>query len=71
MIRERALTASEFETLKAVGSPSKADKPVDTWTLAHLMAADLVADEDGRPVLTEKGRGLIVRGSPENWDLAA
>lgn len=71
MIRETALTRSEFETLKAIGRPGTAENPVDPWALAHLMAADLVADDDGSPMLTDKGRAAIVRGSPKSWDLAA
>ena len=71
MIRKKPLTPSEFEVLKAVGRAGSVEKAIDPWTLAHLMAADLVADENGRQVLTDQGRAMIVRGSPENWDLAA
>jgi hypothetical protein len=71
MRREKKLTASEWQVLKSVGQAGTAYVSLDSWVLAHLMAADLVTDEQGRPALTEQGRALIVRGSVQNWDLAA
>lgn len=71
MSREHRLTPSEFETLKTIGRPGGAEARLDEWALAHLMAAGLVDDADGRPTLTAKGRSAVVRGSPRHWDVAA
>jgi hypothetical protein len=71
MIRKRALTAAELDALKLIGSSSAAGNSVNPWILAHLLAADLVSDDDGSATLTELGRAAVVRGAPENWGIAA
>jgi hypothetical protein len=65
------LSFDQWEALKALrptGTP--APKP-SGWILEQLVAHDLVAMLQGAPVITAKGRSVVLRGSPRLWDLAA
>ncbi|CAN5492333.1 hypothetical protein BH11PSE4_BH11PSE4_42900 [soil metagenome] len=65
------LSFDQWETLKAL-RPSGVPAPkVSGWILDQLVAQDLVAMVQGGPVITAKGRSVVLRGSPRLWDLAA
>ena len=62
------LDRSEWETLKALGAPDADQRRVDKGAIDGLVAANLAAMRDGRPVITPMGRKAVVRGSPSLWD---
>jgi ribosomal protein S19E (S16A) len=39
--------------------------------VANLMALGLAETAGDRPVITRKGRSVLLRGSPRLWDVAA
>jgi hypothetical protein len=63
------LSPDQWEMLKALRSPDRrmTSRPV----LAELMALGLAAFRDDRPVITARGRKVLVRGSEKLLDLAA
>jgi hypothetical protein len=69
------LTADQWETLKALRAfaPNSAPKTrkLNRFVVEHLVALGLAGMSDGRPVLTPKGRSVLLRGSPRLLDLAA
>jgi hypothetical protein len=65
------LTANQWETLKALCLPAAKCHTSNRFIVDQLVALQLAASNDGSPVLTEKGRKVLVRGSVRLWDLAA
>jgi hypothetical protein len=65
------LTLDQWETLKALrGSASQRRAPVH-FVVEQLAALGLAAIDDGRPLITAKGRSVLLRGSPQLLDLAS
>jgi ribosomal protein S19E (S16A) len=66
------LTPDQWEALKAIRAPiphgRRALNPSIVENLAALGLADMTGDG---PVITRKGRSVLLRGSPRLWDLAA
>jgi hypothetical protein len=65
------LSPDQWETLKALRSPAPDRRMTSRPVLAELMALGLAAFKDERPVITAKGRKVLVRGSEKLLDLAA
>jgi len=65
------LSPDQWEMLKALRSPAPDRRATSRPILAELMALGLAAFKDERPVITAKGRTVLVRGSEKLLDLAA
>ena len=65
------LDRNQWETLKALGAPSPDHRKVNRLAFQQLVASELAAMLDGRPIITPKGRKVVVRGSPLLWDIFA
>jgi hypothetical protein len=61
------LDRSQWETLKALGAPDPDQRRLDPLALRLLVASELAAILEGRPVITPMGRKIVVRGSPWLW----
>ncbi len=64
------LDRSQWETLKALGTPDADRRPVDKQAIERLVSEKLAEMQDGRPVITPMGRKAVVRGSPSLWDIS-
>jgi hypothetical protein len=64
------LTRDQWETLKAVRVWLPGTFVLNQSVL-DLIALQLVAMRENLPVMTLKGRKVLVRGSPRLWDIAA
>jgi ribosomal protein S19E (S16A) len=65
------LTPDQWEALKALRAPARNSRAPNRSVLEQLIALSLVAMSDDGPVITPKGRSVLLRGSPRLWDLAA
>ena len=65
------LTANQWETLKALRLPAAKCHMLNRFIVDQLIALQLAAGSDGHPMLTERGRKALVRGSVRLWDVAA
>jgi hypothetical protein len=65
------LSTNQWETLKALRLPASKGHALNRFIVDQLVALQLAARTDGHPVLTEKGRKALVRGSVRLWDVAA
>ena len=65
------LSPDQWEMLKALRTPVTDRRKTSRPVLAELMALGLAAFKDERPVITAKGRKVLVRGSEKLLDLAA
>jgi len=65
------LTPDQWETLKALRAPSPAARPRSRHVLESLVALDLVSLDAGLPVMTARGRHVLIRGSSRLLDVAA
>jgi hypothetical protein len=64
------LSPDQWETLKALRLPAQ-EARTSRLVLAELMALGLVAFKGEVPMITPKGRKVLVRGSEKLLDLAA
>ena len=65
------LSPEQWEMLKALRSPAADRRTTSRRALAELITLGLAAFRDERPVITAKGRKVLVRGSEKLLDLAA
>jgi hypothetical protein len=71
------LSLDQWEALKALRLPAPKYRAAESTTfpsrvvIATLVALQLAAMTGGRPVITPKGRSVLLRGSPRLWDVAA
>ena len=65
------LTPDQWETLKALRAYAPKARALNRFVVESLAALGLAEMGDGRPVLTPKGRSVLLRGSPRLLDLAA
>ena len=65
------LTPDQWEMLKALRTPAPNARALNRFVVENLAALGLAGMSDGRPVLTPKGRSVLLRGSPRLLDLAA
>jgi hypothetical protein len=64
------LTPDQWEALKALRLPA-AERRVRDRLVVSLTALKLAAVTSDGPVITPKGRSVLLRGSPRLWDVAA
>ena len=67
---DQNLTNDQWNMLRALRPAAPAVK-LNGYVLQQLSALDLVTLSDNAPLLTPKGRAVMLRGSPLLWDLAA
>jgi hypothetical protein len=65
------LTPDQWEALKALRMPALDYRALNRSVVEKLVALQLSEMTDGRPVITRKGRSVLLRGSPRLWDVAA
>ena len=65
------LTRDQWEVLKSLRVPAAEGRGPDRSALKHLIALGLAEVIDDRPVISAKGRSVLLRGSPRLWDVAA
>jgi hypothetical protein len=65
------LTPDQWETLKTLRSPIPEGRTLGRSVVESLVALQLAALTDDFPVITPKGRSVLLRGSPLLWDVAA
>jgi hypothetical protein len=65
------LTPDQWETLKAVRVPAPQGHVLNRFVVKNLVALDLAEMVGDRPVITPRGRSVLLRGSPRLLDLAA
>ena len=65
------LTPDQWETLKALRAPTSRPCTLNHFVLDDLVALGLAAVSDNMPVITPKGRKVLIRGSSRLWDVAA
>ncbi len=65
------LTSDQWEALKALRLPAAQRRILNRFVIESLVALQLAAITDDCPVITPKGRSVLLRGSPRLWDVAA
>lgn len=65
------LTPDQWETLKALRAHAPKARALNRFVVETLAALGLAGMSDGCPLLTPKGRSVLLRGSPRLLDLAA
>ena len=65
------LTPDQWETLKAIRVPFANGRALNRSVVENLVALGLAEMTGERPVITRKGRSVLLRGSPRLWDVAA
>jgi hypothetical protein len=65
------LSFDAWEALKALRPFGLSAPKVSSHILQQLVADELVVILQAGPVITPKGRSVVLRGSPRLWDLAA
>ena len=57
------LTPSQWETLKALRTPASRQPRMNRYTVDGLIALELATMHGDAPLLTTKGRKVLIRGS--------
>jgi len=65
------LTPDQWEALKALRAPAPAARWRSRYVLESLVALNLVSVDGGFPVMTARGRHVLIRGSSRLLDVAA
>jgi hypothetical protein len=65
------LAPGQWETLRALRLPAAQRRILNRFVVESLVALQLAAMTDDCPVITPKGRSVLLRGSPRLWDVAA
>jgi hypothetical protein len=66
------LTQDQWEALKAIRVPAVQNgRRLSRVVVEKLVALQLAEICDGRPLITPKGRSVLLRGSPRLLDVAA
>ncbi|HVX77859.1 MAG TPA: hypothetical protein VHB49_17125 [Bradyrhizobium sp.] len=65
------LTQDQWEVLKALRLPAPKRRSLNRFVVERLVTFQLATMIGDCPVITEKGRKVLVRGSSRLWDLAA
>jgi hypothetical protein len=65
------LTPDQWEALKTLRLPAPTGRLLHKFMVENLVALQLAAVIDECPVITPRGRKVLVRGSSRLWDLAA
>ena len=65
------LTRDQWEALKALRLPAAERRILDRLAVKNLITLGLAALTGAHPTITRKGRRVLLRGSPQLWDVAA
>jgi hypothetical protein len=65
------LTPDQWLALKALRGPAEENRGLTRSVVDNLIALGLATKSGDRPVITRKGRSVLLRGSPRLWDVAA
>ena len=65
------LSPDQWDALRAIRVPAPNGRALHRSVVENLVALQLAEMTDGRPVITRKGRSVLLRGSPRLWDVAA
>jgi hypothetical protein len=65
------LTPDQWEMLKALRAPMPAERRLNRLVVDRLLALELVSTGSGSPVITTRGRRVLIRGSSRLLDVAA
>jgi hypothetical protein len=65
------LTRDQWETLKKLRVPASRLSALNQFVLDELLSLGLATMSSELPVITPKGRKVLVRGSSRLWDVAA
>jgi hypothetical protein len=65
------LTPDQWETLKALRAPAPEPRALHRSVVKELIALELAAMSGDLPVITPRGRKVLVRGSCRLLDVAA
>jgi hypothetical protein len=65
------LTPDQWEALRAIRVPATNGRVLHRSVVESLVALQLAEMTDARPIITRKGRSVLLRGSPRLWDVAA
>jgi hypothetical protein len=65
------LMPDQWEALKEIRVPGLNGRALSRAVVEQLIALRLAEINDGRPMITPKGRSVLLRGSPRLWDVAA
>jgi hypothetical protein len=65
------LTTDQWEVLKALRLPVGKRRNLVRFIVDRLVTLELATRIDDHPVLTERGRKALIRGSCRLWDVAA
>jgi len=65
------LTPDQWEALKMLRLPAPRRRLLNKFVVENLVAMQLAAVIDECPVITSRGRKVLVRGSSRLWDVAA
>jgi hypothetical protein len=65
------LAPDQWAALKAIRAPAADGCGLNRSIVEQLVALELADMSGDRPVLTPKGRSVLLRGSPRLWDVAA
>jgi len=65
------LTPDQWEALKAIRVPAPNGRALSRSIVENFVALGLAEMTGDRPVITPKGRSVLLRGSPRLWDVAA
>ena len=65
------LSPDQWEVLKALRAPAPERRAMNRFVLEALIALELASIRDNFPVITARGRKVLVRGSSRLLDVAA
>jgi hypothetical protein len=65
------LAPGQWETLRALRLPAAQRRILNRFVVEGLVALQLATMTDDCPVITPKGRRVLLRGSLRLWDVAA
>lgn len=65
------LTQDQWETLKALRGGAPQGRQPNRFVVDQLVALGLAGIDDGAPLITAKGRSVLLRGSPQLLDLTS
>ncbi|MDP1865396.1 hypothetical protein [Bradyrhizobium sp.] len=65
------LTRHQWDALRALRLPAAERRIRDRQVVGSLIGLQLAVMTGDGPVITPKGRSVLLRGSPQLWDVAA
>jgi hypothetical protein len=65
------LTLDQWEALRALRLPASERQILNRFAVESLIALQLASITHDCPIITPKGRSVLLRGSPRLWDVAA